>query len=157
MADSCWCMAKPISFYVKNIHRLLEKEGGASGQEPRVRSRGWEDPLEEGMATHFGILAWRIPWTEKPGGIRSIELSRVRHDWSNSTGMDTERGILHFKGLVYSPLPFSMSLAAHPSVMLQHNVYSCLEVFIDLPVNWNNCHSSTMNCTPHPAIHMFKP
>ena len=49
-------------------------------QEMQVQSLGEEDPLEEGMATHFGILAWRIPWTEKPGGIRSIELSRVRHD-----------------------------------------------------------------------------
>ena len=33
-----------------------------------VRSLGWEDPLEEGMATHSSILAWRIPWTEEPGG-----------------------------------------------------------------------------------------
>ena len=38
-------------------------------QETRVRSLGWEDPLEEGMATHSSILAWRIPWTEKPGGL----------------------------------------------------------------------------------------
>ena len=37
-------------------------------QETWVRSLGWEDPLEEGLATHFSILAWRIPWTEKPGG-----------------------------------------------------------------------------------------
>ena len=37
-------------------------------QETWVRSLGWEDPLEEGMATHSSILAWRIPWTEKPGG-----------------------------------------------------------------------------------------
>jgi len=34
----------------------------------RVRSLGWEDPLEEGMATHSSILAWRIPWAEEPGG-----------------------------------------------------------------------------------------
>ena len=37
-------------------------------QETRVQSLGWEDPLEEDMATHFSILAWRIPWTELPGG-----------------------------------------------------------------------------------------
>ena len=37
-------------------------------QEMRVRSLGWEDPLEEGMATHSSILAWRIPWTEEPAG-----------------------------------------------------------------------------------------
>ena len=34
-----------------------------------VRSLGWDDPLEEGMATHSSILAWRIPWTEEPGGV----------------------------------------------------------------------------------------
>ena len=40
----------------------------------QVRSLGWEDPLEEGMAAHANILAWRIPWTEEPGGLRSTEL-----------------------------------------------------------------------------------
>ena len=39
------------------------------GQEMQVRSVGWEDPLEEGMATHSSILAYRIPWTEEPGGL----------------------------------------------------------------------------------------
>ena len=38
-----------------------------------------EDPLEEGMATHSSILAWRIPWTEEPGGLQSVGLQRVRH------------------------------------------------------------------------------
>ena len=41
---------------------------------------GWEDPLEEGLATHYSILDWRIPWTEKPGGLQSVGLQRVRHD-----------------------------------------------------------------------------
>ena len=45
-----------------------------------VRSLGWEDPLEEGMATHSSILAWRTPWPEKPGGLQSMGLQRVRHD-----------------------------------------------------------------------------
>ena len=40
----------------------------------------WEDPLEEGMATHSTILAWRIPWTEEPSGLWSIGLQGVRHD-----------------------------------------------------------------------------
>ena len=38
------------------------------------QSLGWEDPLEEGMATHSSIVAWRIPWTEEPGGLQSIGL-----------------------------------------------------------------------------------
>ena len=40
----------------------------------------WEDPLEEGMATHSSILAWRIPWTEEPGGLQSMGSQRVGHD-----------------------------------------------------------------------------
>ena len=49
-------------------------------QETGVRSLGWKDPLEKGMATHSSILAWRIPWTEKPGGLQSMGFQRVRHD-----------------------------------------------------------------------------
>ena len=45
-----------------------------------VRSLGWEDPLEKGKATHSSILAWRIPWTEGPGGLQSMGLQRIRHD-----------------------------------------------------------------------------
>ena len=41
-------------------------------QETQVQSLGWEDPLNKGMATHSSILAWEVPWTEKPGGIQSI-------------------------------------------------------------------------------------
>ena len=44
----------------------------------RVQPLGWEDPLEEGMATHSSILAWRIAWTEKPHGLQSVGLQRVR-------------------------------------------------------------------------------
>ena len=49
-------------------------------QETRVRFLGWEDPLEKEMATHSGILAWEIPWTEEPGGLQSMESQRVRQD-----------------------------------------------------------------------------
>ena len=45
-----------------------------------VRPLGWEDPLEERMATHSSILAWKIPWTEEPGELQSMGLQRVRHD-----------------------------------------------------------------------------
>ena len=49
-------------------------------QETQVRSLGWEDLLEVGMATHASILAWRIPTTEEPGGLQSMGLKRVRLD-----------------------------------------------------------------------------
>ena len=48
--------------------------------ESRVRSLAWEDVLEKERATHSGILAWRIPWTEEPGGLQSMGSHRVRHD-----------------------------------------------------------------------------
>ena len=49
-------------------------------QETWDQSLGWEDPLEEGMATHSIILAWRIPWAEEPGRLQSMGSQRVRHD-----------------------------------------------------------------------------
>ena len=49
-------------------------------QETRVQSLGWEDPLEKGQATHSSIHAWRIPWTEEPGGLQSMGSQRVGHD-----------------------------------------------------------------------------
>ena len=58
----------------KNLPEIQET------QETWVHSLGWEDPLEEGMATYSSILAWRIPWTEEPGGLQPKGSQRVRHD-----------------------------------------------------------------------------
>ena len=52
-------------------------------QETQVLFLGWEDPVDNRMATHSSVLAWRIPWTEEPGGLQSIGLHRVRHDWGD--------------------------------------------------------------------------
>ena len=49
-------------------------------QETRVRSLGWEDPLAKEMATHSSILAWKILWTEEPGGLQPMGLQRVGHN-----------------------------------------------------------------------------
>ena len=49
-------------------------------RETRVRSLGWKDPLEKEMATHSSTLAWKIPWTEKPGKLQSMGMQRVRHN-----------------------------------------------------------------------------
>ena len=56
---------------VKNLPTMLGTRAG---------SLGWEDPLEEGMATHSSILAWRIPWTEELSGLQSMALQRIRHN-----------------------------------------------------------------------------
>ena len=50
------------------------------GFETRIQSLGWEDTLEKEMATHSSILAWKIPWTEEPGGLQSMGSLRVGHD-----------------------------------------------------------------------------
>ena len=55
-------------------------------QKTQVRvSLGQKNPLEKGMAIHSSILAWRIPWTEEPGGLQSMRLQRVGHDWATNT------------------------------------------------------------------------
>ena len=56
---------------IKNLPAMLETW---------VQSLGWEDPLEKGTDTHSNTLAWRIPWTEEPGGLQSMGSQRVRHD-----------------------------------------------------------------------------
>ena len=65
---------------------------------------GRKDPLEEGMATHSSILAWRIPWTLEPGGLQSIGLQRVGHDWSDLACMrvrnNTEKSLYHIPRLL---------------------------------------------------------
>ena len=66
-------MAYLVAQMVKNLPAM---------QETQVWSLAWEDPLEKRIATHFHILAWRIPWTTKSGGLKSMGLQRVGHDWA---------------------------------------------------------------------------
>ena len=69
--------AFPSGSAVKNLPAMQES------QTMWVWSLGWKDPLEDGMATHFNILAWRIPWTEEPGELQSMGLQPVRHSWND--------------------------------------------------------------------------
>ena len=62
-----------------------ESTGRILMQETWVWSLGQDDPLEKGMTIYSSILAWEIPWTAEPGGLRSMESKRVGHDWSNLT------------------------------------------------------------------------
>ena len=63
--------ASLVAQLVKNLPKV---------QETQVRSLGWEDPQEKEMATHCSILAWKISWTEEPGGLQSVGSQRVGHD-----------------------------------------------------------------------------
>ena len=63
--------ASLVAQMVKRLHAM---------QETWVQSLGWEDPLENEMATHSSILVWKIPWTEDPGRLQSMGSQRVRHN-----------------------------------------------------------------------------
>ena len=72
--------ASLVSQMVKNL---------ISMQETQVWTLGQEDSLEKEMANHYSILAWRITWTEEPGGLPSMESQRVGHDWATNTHTHT--------------------------------------------------------------------
>ena len=69
-----------------------------AGLDIQIQSLGQEDPLEEGMATNSSILAWRIPWTEKTGGVQSMGLQRVGRNWV------TKSASTHTPMYTYTPL-----------------------------------------------------
>ena len=86
MSECHCCVRHCIRYKCKAVRGI---PSGASGEQLTYHCRrhatwaqslGWEDPLEEGMETHSSILAWRIPWTEEPGGLWSTGLQRVVHD-----------------------------------------------------------------------------
>ena len=79
-------------FFLKNIYLTIWaflvaqiRKNLPAMQETRVWSLAREDPLEKGMAIHSSILAWRIPWTEEPGGLQSMRTQRVGHNWAADT------------------------------------------------------------------------
>ena len=83
-------------------------------RETQVRSLGQEDPLEKEMVTHSSILAWRIPWKEKPGRLQSMGLQTVRHDWATSPSP---------RGPVVKNLPFNAEvpgLVPGPGTKIPH-------------------------------------
>ena len=92
---------KWASLVVQTVNRL------PAAQETRVRSLGWEDPLEKEMATHSSTLAWKIPWAEEPSRLQSMELQRVGHDWATSLSFtepsNTWSNIIRFiiYGIIY--------------------------------------------------------
>ena len=67
------------SCYSPMAHQVKSPPAIQETQEMWVQSLGWDDPLEKEKATHSSILAWEIPWTEKPGGLQCMGLQRVGH------------------------------------------------------------------------------
>ena len=118
-----------------------------------IRSLSWEDPLEKEMATHSSILTWKIPWTEEPGGLQSIRLQRVGHDWVTSLSLSIKsegESFLDFPGGsagkesacnagdLGSILGLGISPAEGKGYPLQ---YSCLEKPMDREAWWATVHT----------------
>ena len=70
----------PVSFRVLAYLMAQMVKNLPTMQETWAQSLGQKDPMEKGMTTHSGVLVWRIPWTEEPGGLQSMVSQRVRHD-----------------------------------------------------------------------------
>ena len=100
----------PMAQQIKNLPAM---------QETWVWFLSQEDPLEKGMATHSSLLAWRIPWTEKPGGLQSMGLQRVGHDWATFTFTEPpgKSQPLCFTGKRDSPAPHRNRLPHHPDML----------------------------------------
>ena len=98
-------------------------------QEMWVSSLGQEDPLEKGVATHSRILAWKIPWTEEPGGLWSMRSQRVRHHWSKWTHHHITIHSLQAKPTgFFSPFPWGFVLWILHFLFSSSNASSFLNV-----------------------------
>ena len=77
MAGHLYLLFLPFSYF-PNLAQMVKNL--PTMQETRVQFLGQDDPLEKRMATHFSMFAWRIPWTEEPGGLQFVGLQRVGHN-----------------------------------------------------------------------------
>ena len=130
-------------------------------QETWVQSLGREDPPEEKMETHSSIIAWRIPWTEDPGGLQSMGSQRVRHDWV--TYIHTPAGSQGRGDTgVGNPGPWSMLLALWglPSLLLfQPGVsgFHLREVISFLCLESNQCQPIAVTILGVSTLHLPLP
>ena len=90
-------------------------------QRTSVWSLDQKDPLEKGMATHPTILAWRIPWTEEPGGLLSRELQRVGHAWVTNTHSIEDKSFSSMGRLEFAPKTHHLSSNHLTSPNLRHS------------------------------------
>ena len=109
-------------------------------QEIRVQSLGPEDLLEKEMATHSSILAWKIPWMEEPGRLRSMGSQRVGHDWATSLFTFCSRvrvfSFMYFEGVVgvaatHGPAAWAPTAQQRPSRVLLHSPWGPLGCFLE--------------------------
>ena len=101
-------------------------------QETQVWSLDWEDPLEKEEATHSSILAWKIPWTEDPGRLQSMQLQRVGHDWVTHTHTSSGCQILCSKVMIFLFQFYWETIEIYPCIKFQ-----CTEWWLDLHILLN--------------------
>ena len=140
----------------KRIHLLIQEMW-----EAWVQSLGWEDALEEGMAIHSPILAWRIPWTDEPGRIQSMGSQRAGHDWATEHNVEpkhqsdqhNQAGANDFQHLIWIFLVCPLSPAWYNigcSPLMSWSLISfnwCTLTVEHCPVR--NLHCPTKNYTNH--------
>ena len=102
----------------------------ATKPETWVRSLGWEDPLETGLATHSCIPAWRIPGTEEPGGLQPVGLHTVKHNWATST--------LLAQAPALEILIYMVSDGVQTSVLFKTMVHQIADTWVWLQTLWFN-------------------
>ena len=142
-----------------------------SGKEPACRSSaslGWEDPLEKEMATHSSILAWKIPWTEKPGGLQSMGSQRVRHSWSDLAcmhqpsiqAMTMFTNVLHISDQIRSgtrscPTPCDPMNHSTPGLPVHHQLPEFTQTHVQVSDAIQPSHplSSPSPLAPNPSQH----
>ena len=125
-------------------------------REIRVRSLGWEDPLEKGTAIHSGILAWWIPWTEKPGGLQSMGSQRAGHDWASEyynvviyahlTDWDTK---------VKVKVPQSCPTLCDPMCCIVHGIQARTPELVDFPFSRGSSQPRDQTQVSHTADGFF--
>ena len=126
---------------VKNLPAMQETQVHSLGQEDPLEKE-MEDPLEKEMATHSIIFAWRIPWTEEPGGLYSMGSQRVKLSTQHS-GPDGKESACNAgdRGLIPGSGRYPGEVNGYP---LQ---YSCLENSMDRGSLWATVHGVTKSCT----------
>ena len=122
----------------------------------QVQPLGWEDPLEEGMATHYSIVGWRIPWTKEPGGLQSMGSHRVGHDWNNlaHTHDDTGCHDLGFFLNVELQATFLLSSFTFIKRLFSSSSLSAFRVVLNIWVCGYFSQESWLQLAIHPARHL---
>ena len=103
-------------------------------QEIWVQSLAWEDPLEKGMATHFSILAWKIPWAEEPGRLQSMGLQRIRHNWVTNTFFQ-EIVVQSLCCVWFFAIPWNAACKASLSFTISQSLLKLMSIEMMMPIN----------------------